>query len=92
MRNKLFTAFEARKENKFCRKNKIYAGTWTVSPSFKRRQLINEHIKHNIMSIATTNFRTSYYCFDNRDAIVLKRIMNINMRKSDFIIHNLVTL
>jgi hypothetical protein len=59
MRNKLFTAFEARKENKFCRKNKIYAGTWTVSPSFKRRQLINEHIKHNIMSIATTNFRTS---------------------------------
>lgn len=62
-------------------KPKINAGTYKISISGIRHLSIKKKIKNNIMSHAKSEFNTTYYCKNNSDAMMFRKIMNHDFRK-----------
>ena len=87
MKTQIFSKREARNLKKSCFNNKIHALSTNKSISSYRRKLIEEYVHHNVCSLAITNYVTMYFTYDERDAVILRRIFYVDLRKSkNFII------
>ena len=90
MKTQIFSGYEARKLKKSCIKNKVFALSSRKSISSSRRKLIEEYVHHNICSRALTNYVTMYFTYDERDAVILRRIFHVDLRKSKNVIIDII--
>jgi len=66
----------AKKLGKRCINNKVYACTLKRSISMKKRDAIYKSLKHDVLSVAGTSYKTSYYTHDVRDRDKFLKIIN----------------